>query len=272
MTCQGQPFCSPTQAFSKKALYPRVNRPQWDNACCEITGWKRAVRTSRSTAHELAPNFTSWTFFTHCIYMILVLCTHQAEIQIPSFLSGLILLSTHIIWVMTLDNNSQQRKDNRNISAVVWNTVTWCEKKTFYTLDLLLFLRNLKWKVFIEAIALCWSRISSLIFEMNYSHRIPCLKQTLGTHRGERTGEEGGEEEERREGWERKVVWIWINSQLCVTAIISHLSCFLCTNITIHRKWEWELEMNQISEIIYLNWKLGSYWQIKISSMNNVFF
>lgn len=38
-----------TGFFSKTALYPQVNRPRWDNGCCEITGWKRAVSMSRNT-------------------------------------------------------------------------------------------------------------------------------------------------------------------------------------------------------------------------------
>lgn len=45
--------------FSKTALYPQVNRPQWDNACCEITGWKRAVSLSRNKANGFSPKFTS---------------------------------------------------------------------------------------------------------------------------------------------------------------------------------------------------------------------
>lgn len=58
MTCQGQPFCSQTltHSFSKTALYPQVNRPQWDNACCEITGWKLAVSMSRKHSEWIFAN------------------------------------------------------------------------------------------------------------------------------------------------------------------------------------------------------------------------
>lgn len=40
--------------FSKNtALYPRVNRPQWDNTCCEIAGWKYGVTMSIFSKKEL---------------------------------------------------------------------------------------------------------------------------------------------------------------------------------------------------------------------------
>lgn len=52
------PLSNTDTGFSCTALYPRVNTPRWDNACCEITGWKSAVSMSGNTADDFSPEFT----------------------------------------------------------------------------------------------------------------------------------------------------------------------------------------------------------------------
>lgn len=79
--------------FSKNtALYPRVNRPQWDNTCCEIAGWKYGVTMSRNAGgliffQKRTPPF--WHVRRPNLKVISSVC--------PSYLSRLILLSTRII-------------------------------------------------------------------------------------------------------------------------------------------------------------------------------